>query len=86
MTIYAALAQEAPDAVTTRFAGQGFGAFKPALADLAIAMLAPIRNRLTRLLDDRGAVSAALAAGARRASHLAAPTLVEAQAAIGLQV
>ena len=86
VTIYAALADRSPDAVMSEFAGRGFGAFKPALAELAIAVLAPIRDRLTALLDDRRAVSASLIAGAERASALAAPTLAEVQAAIGLQV
>lgn len=86
VTIYAALADRSVDSVLTEYAGQGFGAFKPALADLAIAVLAPIRDRLTRLLDDRAAVGAVLVDGAARASTLAAPTLVAAQRAIGLQV
>ena len=86
VTIYAALADVAPDAVLAEFAGQGFGAFKPALADLAVAKLSPIRERLTGLLGDRAAVAAALAEGAARASALAAPTLAKAQAAVGLQV
>ena len=86
VTIYAALADESPRTVVERFAGQGFGAFKPALADLAISVLAPIRDRLTRLLDDRTAVGAELAKGAAKAQTLAAPTLLAAQKAVGLQV
>jgi len=86
VTIYAALADRSPDAVVAEFAGQGFGAFKPALADLAVAALAPIRRRLTQLLDDRGELGRILAGGAERARERAAPTLVEAQRAIGLQV
>jgi len=84
--IYAALADKHPEAVVTEFAGQGFGAFKPALADLAVAVLSPIRRRLTQLLDDRGELGRILADGAERARERAAPTLVEAQRAIGLQV
>jgi len=86
VTIYAALADLPAQAVVEEFAGQGFGAFKPALADLAVATLAPIRDRLTRLLDDRDAVAAALAGGAGRARELAGPTLLAAQQAAGLQV
>ena len=86
VTIYAALADTSPQAVVAEFAGKGFGAFKPALADLAIAKLAPIRDRLVRLLDDRAAVGAALTKGADRASELAAPTLLAAKRAVGLQV
>jgi tryptophanyl-tRNA synthetase len=86
VTIYAALAEREPQSVIEEFAGRGFGAFKPALADLAVAVLAPVRDRLTHLLDDRDAVGAQLAKGAARANALAAPTLKAAQEAVGLQV
>jgi tryptophanyl-tRNA synthetase len=86
VTIYAALAGTTPDAVLAQFAGQGFGAFKPALADLAIATLSPIRERMLRLLDDRSAVAKVLASGAERAQALAAPTLKAAQEAVGLLI
>ncbi|PAX09243.1 tryptophan--tRNA ligase [Sphingomonas lenta] len=86
VTIYAALADEPVDSVLGRFAGQGFGRFKPALADLAVATLAPIRDRTAALLADRAAVASALARGAERARDLAAPTLLAAQKAVGLQV
>ncbi|MFM9828732.1 MAG: tryptophan--tRNA ligase [Sphingomonas sp.] len=86
VTIFAAMADRTPDSVVKEFAGQGFGAFKPALADLAIATLSPIRARLATLLEDRSAVSGLLVAGAERARALAAPTLAAAQAATGLQV
>jgi tryptophanyl-tRNA synthetase len=86
VTIYAALAGSSSEAVLGEFAGQGFGAFKPALADLAIATLGPIRDRMVRLLDDRSHVAAVLEQGAARARTLAAPTLLAAQQAMGLQV
>jgi tryptophanyl-tRNA synthetase len=86
VTIFAALEGTSPDAVLARYAGQGFGSFKPALADLAIATLGPIRDRMTRLLDDRTAVAAVLARGAERAGALAGPTLLAAKKAVGLQV
>jgi len=84
VTIYAAMADLPIDAVMRQFAGQGFGAFKPALADLAIATLAPIRDRLSRLLNDRDTVGNALIKGAAKARALAEPTLAEAQKAVGL--
>jgi tryptophanyl-tRNA synthetase len=86
VTIYAVLSGAAPDTVMTEFAGKGFGAFKPALADLAVATLGPIRDRLNRLLEDRSAVTEALSKGAARATALAAPTLAEAQRAVGLNI
>jgi tryptophanyl-tRNA synthetase len=86
VTIYAALADSTPDQVIAQYAGQGFGAFKPALADLAVATLGPIRDRMLRLLDDRGEVSRLLDRGAEKARDLAAPTLLAAQRAMGLQI
>ena len=86
VTIFAALSDRDPQSVVAEFAGQGFGTFKPALADLAISVLAPVRERLNQLLGDRAAVGAQLAKGAERASTIAAPTLLAAQKAVGLQV
>ena len=84
VTIYAALSGETRDAVCAHFAGQGFGAFKPALADLTIARLAPMRDRFVELKQDIGAIDAILNRGADRASALARPTLSAAHAALGL--
>jgi tryptophanyl-tRNA synthetase len=70
--------------VVAEFAGQGFGQFKPALADLAVAKLGPIRDEMLRLLNDRGAIDAILARGAEKARDLAAPVLADAQKAMGL--
>jgi len=83
--IMAAMTDETPAAVLQRFAGQGFGAFKPALADAAIALLAPLRERLIELRRDETALDAILAAGAEKAAALAAPTLAEAYRAVGLR-
>jgi tryptophanyl-tRNA synthetase len=86
VTIFAALSDRDPQSVVAEFAGKGFGAFKPALADLAVSVLSPVRERLLQLLEDREAVGAQLAKGAERAGELAAPTLLAAQKAVGLQV
>jgi tryptophanyl-tRNA synthetase len=82
--IYAAMTGETPDDVLKHFAGQGFGVFKPALADAAIALLAPLRERLMELRRDEAALDAILDAGAEKAAALAAPTLAEAYRAVGL--
>ena len=84
VAIYAAMADESVDQVLARFAGQGFGAFKPALGELLVETLRPIATRLTQLKADPGAIDAALEAGAARASALARPTLDAAYAALGL--
>ncbi len=82
--IYAALSDETPAAVCARFAGQGFGAFKPALADLLVRELSPIRARFVELRADTAAIDAILDDGAARARALAQPTLAAAHAALGL--
>jgi tryptophanyl-tRNA synthetase len=82
--IYAAIADMAPDAVLKQFAGQGFGAFKPALADLLVESLRPIRDRFVALKDDHAAIDAILVKGAERASALGQPTLDSAYTALGL--
>ena len=86
VTIYAALAETSTDAVMAEFGGKGFGAFKPALADLAVAILGPIRDRITRLQSEHEAIGQALAKGAARANAIAAPTLLATQRAVGLHV
>ncbi len=84
VTIYAALADESADAVLSRFGGQGFGAFKPALAELAVETLRPIRDRFVALKDDMTATDAILVKGANRAAAIAKPTLDATYEALGL--
>jgi tryptophanyl-tRNA synthetase len=82
--IYAAVTGESVEQVLARFAGQGFGQFKPALGDALVALLAPLRKRLDELRGDPAELDRILAAGAERARGLAAPTLAEAYRAVGL--
>ena len=84
VTIYSALADESVGDVLARFAGQGFGAFKPALAELAVETLRPIGARLAELQRDPAELDRLLAAGAEKARSVAAPTLKAAYAAMGL--
>ncbi len=83
--IYAAMADEPVPAVLARFAGQGFGAFKPVLADLLVETLGPVKTRLDQLRDDPGELDRLLAAGAAQAREAAAPTLAGAYRAMGLR-
>jgi tryptophanyl-tRNA synthetase len=82
--IYAAVTGTSVDEVLGRFAGQGFGTFKPALADAVIALIAPIRQRLDELRRDPAELDRILADGAARATELGAPILARAKAAVGL--
>ncbi len=82
--IYAAVTGESVEQVLTRFAGQGFGAFKPALAEVLVSLVAPIRARLDDLRRDPAELDRILAAGAERASGIGTPVLSKAKAAVGL--
>ena len=75
VNIYAALADTSAEKVVAEFAGQGFGAFKPALADLAVAKLAPIADEMKRLMAEPAEIDRILGDGAERANAIAEPIL-----------
>jgi tryptophanyl-tRNA synthetase len=81
--IYAALAGKTEAEVLAEFAGQGFGAFKPRLADLAVEKLGPIGAEMRRLLADPAEIDRVLSAGAERANAIAAPTMAEVRKLVG---
>jgi tryptophanyl-tRNA synthetase len=82
--IYAAIANMTADSVLQQYAGQGFGAFKPALAELLVEALRPIRDRFVALKSDTAAIDAILVSGAERAAALGRPTIDATYAALGL--
>jgi tryptophanyl-tRNA synthetase len=84
VTIYAALTDRTQQSVLDEFSGQGFGTFKPVLADLLVETIAPIRARLKDFEADPAAIDAILAAGSQKAAAVAAPTLEGAYRALGL--
>ncbi|WP_430463091.1 tryptophan--tRNA ligase [Tabrizicola sp.] len=73
VNIYAALAGHTVDQVIADFAGAQFGTFKPALADLAVAKLAPITTEMNRLMKDPAEIDRILGQGAERAEAIARP-------------
>jgi len=81
--IYAALTGRSKGDVLAEFAGQGFGVFKPALADVAVEYLAPISDEFRRLVADQAEIDRILADGAERARTVAAPVLKQAKQIIG---
>ncbi|MFL6721003.1 MAG: tryptophan--tRNA ligase [Sphingomonas sp.] len=83
--IYAAVTGTSVEDVLATFAGQGFGTFKPALADALVALIAPIRQRLDEFRRDPAELDRILADGAARATEIGAPTLAKAKSAVGLR-
>jgi tryptophanyl-tRNA synthetase len=84
VNIYAALADITPEAVIAQHGGQGFGSFKPALADLAVAKLSPITTEMARLMQDMAEIDRILGDGAARANAIAQPVLKQAYEIVGL--
>lgn len=81
--IYAALTGKTKADVLAEFGGQGFGAFKPALADVAVEYLAPISEEFRRLIADQAEIDRILSRGAERADAIAAPIIKETKEIIG---
>ena len=82
--IYASMSGLSVDQILADFGGKGFGAFKPALAELLVEKLSPINSRFIELRQDRAALDAILRKGAEKARTLAKPTLEAAYSALGL--
>ena len=82
--IYAALSEQTKAEVIDSFGGQGFGAFKPALAEVAVEKLGPMRDEMERLLADPAGIDAILRDGATRAREIAEPVLDEVYEVLGL--
>jgi tryptophanyl-tRNA synthetase len=82
--IYGAVTGESVEQVLSRFAGQGFGSFKPALADALVALLHPLRSRLEELRNDPAELDRLLADGSASAAALGKPVLKQAYSAVGL--
>jgi tryptophanyl-tRNA synthetase len=81
--IYAALSDRTKADVLAEFGGQQFSVFKPALADLAVEVLAPITTEMRRLMDDTTHIDAILKDGGERARARAEKTMNEVSDIIG---
>jgi tryptophanyl-tRNA synthetase len=75
VNIYAGLANMTGEEVLAVYGGQGWGAFKPALAELAVEKLAPISTEMARLMNDPAEIDRILAKGAEKAKEIADPIL-----------
>ena len=81
--IYAALSDQTVQDVLSEFGGQGFGAFKPALADLAVAHLSPISSEISRMLADPAEIDGILRKGGERAAEHAEKTMKHVRQIVG---
>ncbi len=82
--ILAAVRGTTPEAIEAEFAQARYGEFKTAVADAVVDYLAPVRERYEGLRSDEAELERILATGAEKAGAIAADTLLDVRAAMGV--
>ena len=83
LTIYSAMTDETIEQAVDRFAGQGYGVFKTAVADAIIAELTPLQERYYQLMADPAYLKEVYTRSAQEAQQIAAKTLARVHERIG---
>lgn len=83
VTIYAAFGDRTINDVLVEHGGSGFGQFKPALIDLIISHVEPIREEIARILADPYELDATLVQGGQYVENIAYETCRDVRAALG---
>src|SRR3954447_25931368 len=66
---------ESPEAIESRYDGQGYGQFKQDVGEAVVELVTPIQQRYQELRSDEGELLRMLGRGAEKAAATAAPTL-----------
>ena len=66
---------ESPEAIETRYDGEGYGTFKQDAGEAVVSFLEPVRKRYEELRADEGELRRLMALGAEKAREASAPTL-----------
>jgi tryptophanyl-tRNA synthetase len=83
VTIYAALSGQTKVQVLEEFGGKQFSEFKPKLAELTVAKIAPITEKMRHLLAEPQEIDTILVKGAETARSIAAPVVAEVKDIMG---
>ena len=75
MSIYSTLTGKTIAEIEQEFEGKGYGVFKPAVGDVVIEHLRPIREEAERLMKDKAYLNQVYMDGAQKASYIANKTL-----------
>ncbi len=75
MTLYSIATGKDFTEIEKIFEGQGYGVFKPAVAEAIDALIAPVRAKTQALIEDRAYLEAFMKSGAARAEAIAQKTL-----------
>ena len=84
LTIHSALSGTTVAELENQFEGRGYGDLKGAVAEAVSDFATPFRERTLELLGDRAELEAILADGAERARDVAAKTVADVYAKVGL--
>ncbi len=83
LTIYCAATGKPLEEAEAAFQNQGYGVFKPAVADAVIELFRPIREEALRLMADKAYLEGIYRQGAERASRIAGRTLAKVYKKVG---
>ena len=82
--IFSGLSGRPESHILAEFGGQGFGVFKPALAELVVDVISPISQKMNQLLAEPDEIDKLLASGAEQAYAITGPVLEDVKKIIGL--
>jgi tryptophanyl-tRNA synthetase len=82
--ILAVVGEKSPEAVEADFEGRRYGDLKSAAAEAVVEYLRPVRERYDELRADEAELERTLGAGAERARGMAAETVADVRAAMGV--
>ena len=83
MSIYASVTGRSYAEIEAEFEGKGYGAFKPAVGEAVVSMLAPIQEETKRILADKAYLESVYKSGAEKAGYIAHKTLRKVYKKIG---
>jgi tryptophanyl-tRNA synthetase len=86
LNIYAAVTDQDRGTVFDQFGGQGYGVFKPALAEAVIATVEPIRTAIGNLLANPDHIRQELRNGADFANDMASKTVEQVKGLMGFEL
>ena len=81
--IYSVLTEKTTQQVEEEFAGKGYGAFKPAVAETIVETLKPIQDKYQAYLSDKAQLEALMKDRAEKAAAIASSTLRKVYKKIG---
>ena len=82
--ILAVTRQVPPETVEAEFASHGYGAFKEAVGEAVVDVLAPVRERYVKLRADEAALEATLQEGAESARAIAQGVIADVRRVMGV--